>query len=516
MDSNKFLISGFVAIVVFSLFGITANAFFLTPILPEPNHVLYYGVPIPIPGDSFSAPGDIGLTRGPKAKPIKIEAIALVTILSPSNGTQYNETDTFNVDVRIDCLNGRCNNVIAEMVVPAGLSLPSSDYNHSLGTLREGENATTYWVVSADSAGNHTMTVNSYVKNKFSNSSSLWVEVISQPEPELCELNVNVTYPIEGMNFSVGDNFSTVAVIKNIGSGTCYSVNATISYNETSLDLIHNDSIHIIGDLLPSEESTEIWDFEAIAPDFSYITVVAKDENGVYDGDFTWVIILPREPPVCELNIMIIQPASGTEFGLNETFQTIANITNIGNDICYYVNVTLEVNNYSLILTNNDSFHSLGNLSSFKSVTQTWNVTTISPDYANIYISAWGTPDGFDWDSIYVKVLGGKALVEIIYPTWGTEFGWNETFNLTVNISCPGSGDDCYGVRSNTSEYDPMILFLVNNDPFHWIGNMQAGSSVMDSWEFQTIAFGNSSIVTLVVSSPDRVSYDDTFVKVVP
>ena len=130
---------------------------------------------------SLFAAGAMAGKRGKKGggEGGKLKAQAVVTIISPEDGTEFEEGSVFAVIANIECINAKCRSVTATITLPGGLSLPGGDPTHNLGNMAKGELKTTSWLVSADTAGTgYTITVESKIKGKFSTSDSVTVDVL--------------------------------------------------------------------------------------------------------------------------------------------------------------------------------------------------------------------------------------------------------------------------------------------------------------------------------------------------
>ena len=279
---NKFLVMGILVSVIISIFGVTSVHAFYSSVSSQPDYAWYPEIPIP-PYYPFppwrTVPEPITAWRF---------SVAEVNITEPDPDSVIWEGNLFTVTAKITCKYGPCPRLAAEISLPGGLFLPNNDLIHELGSLGKNEFIFTSWEVFADSTGNYIINVSSYIKGLFSHSDLVNI-VVEKPTANICKLSVDIISPIPGTNFSLGDNFSTIATIENIGNNTCFSVSASVLYNKDVLNLTNDDPVHAIGSLLPSQESTETWDFETIALGLSYTNVSAKDESGAYGENYTWV-----------------------------------------------------------------------------------------------------------------------------------------------------------------------------------------------------------------------------------
>ncbi len=175
--------------------------------------------------------------------------------------------------------------------------------------------------------------------------------------------------------------------------------------------------------------------------------------------------------------------------------------------------ISVFINDTNLsITTTSETYGPPGNSGAYSSV-----LNSSSGDI--IYVRAWNETDwGYKYGimgltSVTIDVSlnisrDSEAIVNIISPQNDTAYNSEDKFNLTVNITIVGNnGINCNATISFST---PGVLAFDDDTATHYIGNINRGTTITESWNLSGFGTGSTNISVIAACGSDGFSFEES------
>ena len=353
----------------------------------------------------------------------QVEPAQLVVDISyPADGAEFKEGDSFVVSGTVSNIGEEtATGVTATLTVDANASI--TDAAKSLGTIAGGQSKNVTWNVQCTAEGFSTFKATATGTGAISSNAveAFDTVTVKQGQPYIAQLAVDITYPANGAEITVGDQFMVTATIENLGDKDAQNValTATISGNAV-VDASPTGWPKNIGRL---SSATASWTLNCTGAGFSVIEIQASGTNTNSAVDS--VTVNQIAPPEPYLTVEVGAPA---QILVDQSYYVTAVVSNTGDADAAGVSATLAISGDA---TATEALNqSIGGIAAGSADSVTWTLSADAAGGVNLDVSAQGTGTNVAVDTASVTQLNPFEAVWSglsVAPTSGDA-------PLTVNV----------------------------------------------------------------------------------
>lgn len=342
----------------------------------------------------------------------------VVDITAPADGSTYKVCDTFDVTATITNTGwADAWDVSATLsVFPEGSArITEGGYEKPVGTLvghgTDGSK-TISWTLHCKEACESTITITPsgldecgcHLKQAYNTTSGQWeLSLESEPgraiedrfiEPDSITvkqepwkeawLELDVSYPADGTEFYVGDDFAVTATVTNIGDATASGVDLSIDPGAKA-SVVSGPTGTWPKDIAAGAEAVAMWTLSCDSAGYSLIEVSTSASPNIAKNNVT---VKQVEPPV-DVPVLAVDVVAPAQVYVGQDYQVTAIVTNEGDATATDVTATLEINGPA------DTAEALekavGTIAAGSSKSRTWELSCLDAGGVTVVVTAVGT-----------------------------------------------------------------------------------------------------------------------------
>lgn len=362
----------------------------------------------------------------------------VVDVTFPDDGVQFDRSDDFPVTAIITNIGEETADGVHAVLTVDDYATITDDADKDLGDIAGGASVDATWDVHCDDPGFSVFKATATGTGDISTNpvEAFDTVTVEQGEMPAAQLVVDISYPENGDEFIVGDQFVVTARIENLGERTAETVDVSIDPGDNA-SYVSGPTGGWTQDIGPTSSAVASWMLVCDATGFSVITVTAAGDNTNSAVEPVTIEQVPVPAPY-----LVVEVSAPVEVVDGDSFFVTAVVSNIGDADATGVDATTEVNGPASPPTETKS---IGDIDAGDSATKEFELTCTGEGGVNVAVSAEGTETNTAADSAAVEQVAAPPgdttapVVTVNVPnggeTWqgGTQqaITWSATDDVT-------------------------------------------------------------------------------------